>query len=214
MDQLTELLRKVKQRYRDGLLLNSIYGELKKKIFEINLFYLFQGSLSDETNLDIQPNIKPVVIEFLKPSDMQSMSTKAERDYSEEKMLQMLSEGCKCMGIKYKGSIVSYLWYNLQKCESQLLSFSFELKENEAYFLGGRTLKAYQGHALAPYLMYQAYKHLAQIGRTKFYGIIYFSNISSIKYHRKLNAKPIKLFMNVKFLNKYNRNILLKRYRN
>ena len=109
MDQLTELLRKVKQRYRDGLLLNSIYGELKKKIFEINLFYLFQGSLSDETNLDIQPNIKPVVIEFLKPSDMQSMSTKAERDYSEEKMLQMLSEGCKCMGIKYKGSIVSYL---------------------------------------------------------------------------------------------------------
>ena len=207
-------LRKIKQRYRDGLILNSIYARLKQKIFEVNLFYLFQGDLSDETNLDIQPKIEPIVIEFLKPSDLQSISTKTERDYSEEKMLKMFSEGCKCMVIKYKGNIVSYLWYNLRKCESKFLSFSFELKENEAYSLGGRTFKAYRGKGLAPYLMYQTHKHLAQIGRKKLYGIIFFSNISSIKYHRKLNAKPLKLFMNVKYLGKYNRNILLKRYRN
>jgi hypothetical protein len=206
------ILKKVRQRYKEGLILNVIYGVLKMKIFEVNLFYLFQGGLSGETDLAIQPKIEPIVVEHLTPSDMRPMAIKGERDYSEEKMLQMLSDGCKCIGIKYKGNIVSYLWYDLQKCESKLLSFSFELKENEVYTLGGRTYSEFKGKALAPYLMYKTYKHLEQIGRTKFYGIIHFSNILSIKYHRKLNAKPIKLFLNVSFFNKYKRNFLLKKY--
>lgn len=206
--------RKVKQRYRDGLILNSIYAELKQKKFSVDLFYLLQKDFFDETDLNIQPKIEPIVVELLKPSDMQSLATKAERDYSEERMLKMLSEGCKCMGIKYKDNIISYRWYNLRNYEDNPFSFSLELKENEAYLYGMRTLKAYKGMGLAPYLNYKVYKHLAQIGRTQFYSFVHFFNIPSIKYHRKVNAKPLKLYLNVKYLKKFSRNILLKKYRN
>jgi hypothetical protein len=214
MGQLNESLKIIKQRYRESLILNSIYGVLKQKKFEVRLFYLFLKDLLDATDLDIRPKIEPIEIEHLKPSDMKCLAVKAERDFSEDMMLQMLSEGCICIGIKYKDEIVSYGWAKLRKCESKLLSFSFELKENEAYAYGIRTLSAFKGKALAPYQRYQTYKYLAQTGRTKIYSIVLFSNIPSIKYHRKLNAKPLKLFLNLKFLNKYNRNFLLKTYQN
>jgi hypothetical protein len=207
--------RKIKQRYRDGLILNSIYDSLKQKIFEVNLFYLFQEETFSETDLlEIQPKIEPVEVEHLKPSDMKHLAVKAERDYSEDKMVKMLSADGKCMGIKYKDEVVSYGWYNLKNCNNNPFSFSYDLKESEAYAYGIRTLSAFKGKALAPYLRNHMHKHLAQIGRTKLYSLLLFSNIPSIKFHRKLNAKPLKLFMNVKYLRKYNRNILLKRYRN
>ena len=45
MNQLTESLKKVKQSYRDSLILNSIYGGLKQKKFEMRLFYLFKEGI-------------------------------------------------------------------------------------------------------------------------------------------------------------------------
>ena len=208
------IIRKVQQSYRDDLILNTIYAILKQKKFEVHLFYLFSEDILDETDLDIQPKIEPIEIEHLKPSDMKYIAVRGERDLSENMMVQMLAEGCICIGIKYKNEIVSYGWADLKNCWHNALSFSFELKGKEAYSFGIRTLSAYRGKALATYQKYHMYKHLAQIGRTKIYSIIFFSNIPSIKFHRKFNAKPEKLLMNVKFLNKYQRNILLKRYRN
>jgi len=205
--------RKVKQSYRDGFILNTIYAGLKQKKFEVHLVYLFSKDILDEIDLDIQPKIEPLEIEHLKPSDMKYLAVKAERDYSEDMMLQMLSEGKICIGIKYKNEIVSYGWANLKSCKNNPFSFSFELKENEAYTYGNRTLSAFKGKALAPYQKYHMYNHLAQKGRTKIYSLVLFSNIPSIKYRRKLNDKPLKLFMSVKFLNKYHWNIILKRYR-
>jgi hypothetical protein len=214
MNQLKEILNKVKQSKRDGFILNLIYAGLKKKKFELSLFYLFKEGLFGNVDLDIQPKIQPIEVGHLTSTDMASLAVKAERDYSEEKMLQMLSDGCKCMGIKYKDKFIAWAWYNLRKCDNAVYSFSFELKENEAYLFGQRTLSAYRGRSLAPYLKYQIYKHLDDLSRTELYAIVHFSNIPSIKFRRKLRARPLKLFMNVKFLNIYNWNILLKNYRN
>ncbi len=208
-------IREFKKRYREGLILNTIYDVLKRKNFEVNLFYFMQGNAIDGANLATQPKIEPIEIVHLKPSDMKNLAAKAERDYSEDVMLQMLSEGCICIGIKYKDEIISWGWANLKNAKNDLLSISFDLKENEAYILGMRTLSAFKGKGLAPYLRYHTYKYLVETGRTKYYGFIFFSNIPSIRYHRKSNIfKPFKLYMNVKILNKYNRNILLKSYRN
>jgi len=45
MNQLNEILSKVKQSKWDGLILNLIYAGLKKKKFELSLFYLFKEGL-------------------------------------------------------------------------------------------------------------------------------------------------------------------------
>jgi hypothetical protein len=208
-----DFARKVKRRYRDGLILNSIYSMLKRRIFSMDLFYLFQEGLSGEAELVIQPEIQPIVVRPLKPSDLRTISTKEERGYSAEEMLQMLSDGCGCMGIEYGDQIVAWAWYNLRNCEDEILSFSFKLKENEAYLYGQTTLKTYRGNSLAPFLKYRIYMHLSELGRTKLFAIVDFSNIPSIKFRKKLDAKPIKLFMNISFLDRFHRNILLRKYR-
>ena len=214
MGQLSKILEKIKQRHKEGLILNLIYGVLKLEILEFRLFYLFQEDVIDKNSFDVQPKIGPVTVEHLKPSDMKSLAVKAERDYSEDKMLEMLSEGKRCIGLKYKDEIVSYGWYSLKNCKNNPFFFSYDLKENEAFSYGIRTLSAFQGKALAPYLRYHTYKHLTQIGRTKLYSLVLFANIPSIKFHKRVNGKPLKLFLNVRLFNKYKRNFVLKKYKN
>lgn len=201
----------IQQKYKDGIILNTIYRKLKKKKFEVHLYYLVQEGFFVEDAPKIKPKLKPLVSEFLKPSDIRIIASKAERDYPEEEMLKMLSDDCKCLGIKHKGEIVAYMWYDLQKCDTRLLSF--QLKEDEAYLYSARTFSAYKGKSLAPYLRYELYKHLNQMGRTRLYSITSFSNIPAIMFKRKLNAKPLKLYLYIKVFNKYQFNIIIKKYK-
>ena len=204
------IVKRIQQKYKDGIILNTIYRRLKQKKLEVHLYYLVQEGFFGEDAPKIEPKLKPIVSEFLKPSDIRIIASKAERDYPEEEMLKMLSEGCKCLGIKHKGEIVAYMWYNLNKCDTRLLSF--QLKADEAYLYGARTFTAYRGKAFAPYLRYKLYEHLNQMGRTKLYSITSFSNIPSIMFKRKLDAKPLKLFLHIKIFKKHKWNILLKKY--
>jgi hypothetical protein len=205
------VIKQIQQKYKDKIILNIIYRQLKKKIFEIHLYYLVQEGISAENIPKIEPKLKPVVSEFLESSDIRIVASKAERDYSEEEMLKMLSEGCKCLGIKHKDEIVAYMWYNLKRCETRLLSF--RLKDVEAYLYGARTFSAYKGKSLAPYLRYELYKHLSQMGRTRLFSITSFSNIASIMFKRKLNVKPLRLYLYVKIFNKYQYNFPIKKYK-
>jgi hypothetical protein len=203
--------KKIQQRYKYGLVLNAIYGRLKSKKIEIKLYYLVQEGFLGGDAPKIEPKLKPVVSEFLKPSDTRIIASKAERDYSEEEMIKMLSEGCKCLCIRHEGEITAYMWYNLKKCESKLLTF--QLKEDEAYLYGARTLDAYKGKSLAPYLRYELYKHLNQIGRTRLYSLTDFGNVPAIMFKRKLNAKLLKLYLNIKIFKKYQWDIPIKNYK-
>jgi hypothetical protein len=205
------LVKRIIQKHKDRIILNTVYRRLKKKKFEIHLYYLVQEGLCVEGVPKIQPKLEPIISEFLEASDIRILASKAERDYSEEKMLKMLSEDCKCLVIKHKGEIVAYTWYNLQQCDTRLLSF--QLKEDEAYIYSARTFSAYKGRSLAPYLRYELYKHLHKMGRKKFYSIISFSNIPAIMLKRKLDSKPLKLYLYIKIFNKYQINIPIKKYK-
>jgi hypothetical protein len=204
-------VKRIQQKYKDRIILNTIYRRLKKKKFEIHLYYLVQEGFRVEDAPKIEPKLKPLVSEFLEPSDINMIASKSERDYPEEKMLKMLSEDCKCLCIKHKGEIVAYTWYDLRRCDTRLLSF--QLKEDEAYLYSARTFSAYRGKSLGPYLRYELYKHLHQMGRQRLYSITSFSNIPAIMFKRKLNAKPLKLYLYIKIFNKYQYNILIKKYK-
>jgi hypothetical protein len=204
------IIEKLRQRMQEGLVLNRIYNVVTRKRFRIHLFYLVRESLVTGEDFFSEPKLSPCETCYLGPSDLKNIAAKTERDYSEEQMLDMLSAGHKCLGIKYNGEIVSCGWINLQNCNSHLISFP--LKENEAYLYGMRTFSAYRGKNLAPYLRHQIYNKLADIGRTKLYSITVFRNTASIKFKRKLGAKNLKLMMKIKLLNKYDWNFTLRNY--
>jgi hypothetical protein len=201
----------IQQKYKNRIILNTIYRRLKRKKIEIHLYYLVQESLNIEEIPKIEPRLKPLVTKFLEPSDIRIIASKAERDHSEEEMLKMLSEGCKCLGIKHNGEIVAYTWYDPLRCNTRLLSF--QLEEDEAYLYSARTFSTHKGKSLAPYLRYELYKHLHQAGCKRLYSITSFSNIPAIMFKRKLNAKPLRLYLYIKIFNKYQYNFPIKKYK-
>ncbi len=144
----------------------------------------------------------------LKTGDI--ISSSPEVPQTEDVLLKRLSEGCLCMGIKHKDEIAAYMWCNLRECDSPLIRF--DLRSEEAYLMNARTFSSYRGKNLAPYLRIQLYRHVRQMGRTKFISITSYFNTPAQRFKKKLNAKPQKFYIWIKVFMKYERIILLKSY--
>lgn len=205
------ILRKVKQTVNQNYFLQYLYDR-SKSIVNIIPFYLVREGIFDEIDLNLEPKIKVDQCEtgFLGPSDMKAISASPEVNDTEEALLERIANGCLCLGIKYRSDIVAYMWCNLRECDSDNLSF--KLEEYEAYLTDARTFNAYRGKNLAPYLRYQLYKNLREMGRTKLFSITEFFNAPAIRFKKKLKAKPLKFYLRIRFLKKYKWNILLRAY--
>ena len=173
-------------------------------------FYLVQEGLFDGNGPGIEPRIGPLEVVELERSDVPALAAKSERDHSRADMLEMLSRGCVCLLIRYKGDIAACMWYDLYRCSYPYLEF--ELSDDEAYLYSARTFDDYRGKALAPFLRQKMYEHLAAMGRTRLYSITLFENTPSIMFKKKLNAKNLKLYLRFNRLAKNHPSILLKRY--
>lgn len=88
----------------------------------------------------------------------------------------------------------------------------YRLEQNEAYLLNMWTFNSYRGKNLAPYLRYQSYLLLNEMGRNKTYSLSAFFNKSTLKFKKKLKAKNLKLFLAVNLFNKYHRLFVLRNY--
>lgn len=205
------VLKKWKKLYNEGILLNSFYHQLILKRITITPFYLVREGLFSNDEIPVTTNLASCETIFLQPSDMKTIAAYKDRDQSEEGMLEMLEHGCHCMGIKHHNTIVAYGWYDLKICNSPYIKFP--LKDDEAYLFGARTVKAYRGNNLAPYLRYQMYMHLKKEGRPTIYSLTDFSNVSSIRFKKKLGAYHLKLYVFLRLTKNYRRSLLLRNFR-
>ncbi|MGB5203659.1 MAG: hypothetical protein WBN63_05670 [Eudoraea sp.] len=89
---------------------------------------------------------------------------------------------------------------------------TFNLKENEAYLFDMYTFEAHRGKNLAPYLRYQSYLMLKDIGRDKIYSITQYFNKSSKRFKKKLNARNLQLYINIIIFKKYQHHFVLRSY--
>ena len=195
---------------KENPLLGFIYRRLTS-VIEIVPYYLVREYLFEESELNLKPELDGFEVDFLKSLDMKAISESSEVNDSEDILLKRLDNGCICLGIKHKEDIAAYSWCNLRKCDydGRLV---FQLREDEAYLFDARTFQVYRGKKLAPYLRYQVYRHLAQMGRTKFFSTSSLLNTSAIKFKERLKARPIRLYLYINLLGKYHWNFLLKNY--
>jgi hypothetical protein len=205
------LIYEMLQAVRQNCFMNYLY-ELSKSIIEVKPFYLVQEDFIDKKGLKIAPKIDldKCEIGLLKISDMKEISEEPEVNQSEDEFVKRLKNSWLCLGVRNKGKIISFMWCNLKECNSKDLSF--KLKENEAYITDARTLKAYRGKKLAPFLRVQLYRHLREIGRTKSFSITGYFNKPALKFKEKLNAKPIKLYLGIRIVKKLHLRFVLKTY--
>ncbi len=130
--------------------------------------------------------------------------------YSKEGLLAYLNAGNKCLGLKYKDDLASFMFINLTDCDFTLSILP--LKEDEAYLTFMYTLKAYRGKNLAPYLRYKSYEILKKMGRDKIYSVSVLSNSSAIRYKEKLNAKNLRLILYIELFKKLKWSFNLRSY--
>jgi ribosomal protein S18 acetylase RimI-like enzyme len=113
-----------------------------------------------------------------------------------------------CFGLKQNQEIMAFMWCNLDRCH--WYASPFALKEDEAYLFDAYTYKKYRGMNLAPYLMYQVYKSLNKIGRTKLFSITEYLNTPAMKFKKKLGCRHLKLALFIKPFRLFKWNITLK----
>ena len=125
-------------------------------------------------------------------------------------LLADLKNGEICLGLKNNGEIAAYMFI---KCKPfTFRKRKFHLNTSESYLHSMYTFEAYRGKNLAPYLRYQSYKYLEAKGITTFYSVSEYFNKSTIRFKKKLNSQPVKLFLSLVLFKKWTFNCTLKKY--
>jgi GNAT superfamily N-acetyltransferase len=201
--------------YRAGL---PWYGLLVRLMIEclatlglrIDPFHLFIETMGGKQP-PVESGFDNFVIDYLEAGDMAALARIPGRNFSEDELLLRLEQGKRCLGIRYRGEIVAFIWFNLNECtfESHTL---FILRENEAHLFDTYTAESFRGKSLAPHLRYRCYEELAKLGRERLYSVTVLFNTPAVRYKQKLGAQIAELMVFVELLKRCRFHARLKRY--
>jgi hypothetical protein len=198
------------QIIKDNRIIEPIYKWMTKMV-EVVPYYFYKEGMHDSQELDFKPKLDQFSVDFLDASDIKAISLHPEVGESEEELMKRLANGCLCLGVKSQGVVAAYTWCNLKQCsyEERLI---FPLKDDEAYLFDARTFKGYRGKDLAPYVRYQLYIKLREMGRSTFFSVTSRFNTSALRFKEKLNARILKLYLYIGLFRKFRFNILIRNY--
>jgi hypothetical protein len=188
----------------------SVAHFLERAGLKIVPYYVMRESLSDLGQADVEPGLNPLVGGFLSDAEVESLFAGPELIGLRDEMHRWKDKDCLCFGLKHNGEIVAHMWCNLNRCNIDLISFP--LQPEEAFLFRVRTLKAYRGQNLAPFLSYQLYKALVDIKRTRYFSVIEYFNTPAVNFKKKLKARPLRLGLYIGLCGKIKWNFKLKEY--
>ena len=196
------------------MVIHYLLGKLKPLGLTVNPYFLekeFHIPASD-LKVNITPKLDSLTTDFLGTREIESIFDHPERDALKEsyKIHDRISDGCLCFGVKHCREIIAYTWCDLKHCNHKPMHFN--LKKTEAYLFDMYTFKAFRGKNIAPYMRHQLYPRLKEMGRTDFFSITEAFNNASIRFKRKLGARPSKLYLYLKAGKLFERNFPLKNY--
>jgi hypothetical protein len=192
------------------MVISTLFHLLNKVGINASFYYVVLESLPDAAGQNLKSDLKPVECGFLTLPQVDKLYSHPEIKGLDGEMHKWRNDGCRCFAIKYRDEYISYAWCNMSRLSSDF--FSYPLREDEAYIFRARTLGAYRGHNLAPFLRLELYKILVQMNRSKFYSITEYFNTPARKLKKKLGARNIRLCFYVGILNRRLCNITLKKY--
>lgn len=211
-NEAVPLWRKIGLKVRHGLTLQSIRSVLCKAGIDVSPYYLFEEGFGPggTPEIQIKGSVADYTFEFLKPVDMKILAATGYAGFTESKLLGMLSAGEMCIGMRHNGEIAAFMWINFTQFQHK--STVIQINSNEAYLWAMYTLYPYRGNNLAPYLRYKSYELLKEMGRDKLYSISDYFNAPAVKFKKKLNARKLKLILDIQIFNKLHRSYTLKTY--
>jgi len=178
---------------------------------EITPYYIFLEGCNLTNPPEIKSNPGDYSVKLLRSEDMKILS-EIDPGFSESDLINQLDNGQKCIGVKYKGDIIAYMWMNFYRLNYK--ATDIKLSYNEAYLWNMYTMESHRGKNIAPFIRYKSYELLKEMGKNVIYSISDSFNSPAIKFKKKLNAEKIKLILYIKFFRNKGRSYTLKKYKN
>lgn len=205
------LFAKIRNKFRHGLVFLVIRDYLMKIKIEITPFYWMKETIPDQIPVQLGAELEGCEFSLFGLEEIQIICRLPERKHINEKnVLKRFQEGKKCYGVKYKGEIAAFTWFDLDKSPTKY--YSAPMKPNEAYLFDMYVLKAFRGKNLAPILRYKMYQILKDLGCDTGYSVTECFNTPSLKFKEKLNAQYVLLGVYVSLFQKFRGRWVLKRY--
>ncbi len=195
---------------KNGLFLFGARNRLALIGFDIDPVYWVLEGAGDCSLPKIKGDASEYLVEHL---DFEELRRLCERlkDRQAEELLKGFKNGQMCICLRHKNDIAAFMFIALNDIVYK--GSPIDLKPNEAYLLNMYTFETYRGKNLAPYLRYQSYQFLKEMGKDRLYSISAYFNKSSIKFKEKLNAKHLNLILFILLFKKYQWRINLKTYK-
>lgn len=207
----SSILKKIRDKFRYGLIFLVIRDYLKKLGIEITPFYWTKETIPDKIQVNLEDDLNNYEFSFFGPEEIKAICNLPERKFfNEEHITKMFNKGKKCYGAKYKGEIAAFTWFDLEESDTRF--YPTTMKNNEAYLFDLYVLKAFRGKNLAPVLRYKIYAILKELGRDTCYSATESFNTPSMKFKKKLNAQNVFLGLYINLFRKYKTRWILKKY--
>jgi hypothetical protein len=176
----------------------------------MEIFYIHREGITFLHDSNPIPKPDRFVVRPIGPSLIQTIASNPESLLSEETIRKRLSDGHLGYCILHQGNLAAFMWADLEKINFR--NFPLPMKKHEAYLYNALTVSAYRGKNLAPYLRLECYRRLERLGRNRFYSVTGLLNLESMRFKKKLGARPVLLFLAVTFFMRKNFLVLLKKY--
>lgn len=173
-------------------------------------FYLVEERLFEDLAPELERGFEGFEICLLGPADMEAIGRTPGYNFSTEQLLDRLDKGQKCFGVRHEGNLAAFTWADLRECFDKWCRFP--LAENEAYLFDAYTLEAFRGRKIAPFMRYNCYRALNQIGRDRFFSISELFNTPSIRFKSRLKARCLSLWLTFELFGRHRWTVKLKNY--
>jgi len=173
-------------------------------------YYVTNVGNFEEPEPQWEPRFSEYETGFVGPEAMQEVAECGEQ-LSQAALLDRLERGLTCFALKHHERIAAYTW-----CAFECISdpvYKAKLKENEVHLYDVWTRPEYRGQGMAYFTNYQCIKALDDKGIESFYTIVDCFNKPSLRLHKKLNMRIVKLGLHVSLCGKFSRNYVLREYR-
>ena len=205
------LAKKIREKIRQGLFFQVLRDRLAKIGINISPFYWMKESLTNLPPPLINGNPADYTFSFFGINDIETINNLPERQaFNKQVFPSLLDKGKKCFGVKFKGEIAAFTWFDLEKSNSH--SYPVAMKDNEAYLFDMYVLKNFRGKNIAPALRHKSYSVLKSMGRDTCYSITEYFNTPSFKFKQKLQARVIFKGLYVNLFKKVQKRWVLRRY--
>lgn len=205
-------LEKVRSEGVQRAVLRALLHYLRRVGIVVRPFYYMREVLPGEIPEHLTKLPEGFEFSVFGRDDVLAISRLEERkDYVGERyVIDNLTHGDACLGIKCHGETAAFTWYSLVACRDE--SYPVAMKGTEAYLYDMYVLKAYRGNNIAPILRYRNYQVLKEMGRNTFFSLTEYLNVPSFRFKRKLGAQPVFLGIYVELFKRCRVRFVLRRF--